>query len=234
MDLDAEVVGELLALAGVALAHADLDEALDEICRISARAVRNSDGASLTAFGVSGAVAAASSSEWARRLDELQYAEHEGPCIDAARTGTVFRVRDMQREPRWPSYMPRACAEGASSMVSIPLTVEAKTLGALNIYSRQVDAFGAEEVSLAGIIAGHASLATQVSATLAGHRTLAGQLRAAMASRATIEQAKGIVMAAVGCDPDTAFAHLTQQSQHENRKLREIADELVRRQNRSG
>lgn len=55
-------------------------------------------------------------------------------------------------------------------------------------------------------------------------------LRAAMASRATIEQAKGIVMGSVGCDADHAFQLLVQQSQHENRKLRDVAAELVARQ----
>jgi AmiR/NasT family two-component response regulator len=39
-------------------------------------------------------------------------------------------------------------------------------------------------------------------------------------------------MAATGCDADTAFKRLAQQSQHENRKVRDIADELVRQQKR--
>ena len=117
-------------------------------------------------------------------------------------------------------------------MVSIPMNVEAKTIGALNVYSREVDAFGPGDVSLAEILAGHAGLAMQVSAALHGQRSLANDLRVAMASRATIEQAKGIIMATTGCDADTAFRRLVQQSQHENRKLREIADELTRQQPR--
>jgi hypothetical protein len=48
-------------------------------------------------------------------------------------------------------------------------------------------------------------------------------------TRSTIEQAKGIVMAAMSCDPDTAFAVLVRQSQHENRKLALIAKDLVQR-----
>ena len=162
----------------------------------------------------------------------MQFVEHEGPCIDAARTGALFRVRDTASENRWPSYMPRAAEAGARSMVSIPMTVEAKTIGALNMYSRAPDSFGPEEVGLAEVIAGHASLAAHVSAALQEHRTLAAQLRDAMASRAAIEQAKGIIMASTGCGPDEAFDRLTQQSQHENRKLREIAEELVRRARR--
>jgi uncharacterized protein YwlG (UPF0340 family) len=48
-----------------------------------------------------------------------------------------------------------------------------------------------------------------------------------MASRAVIEQAKGIVIATKACDPAAAFALLVEQSQAENRKLREVAAELV-------
>ena len=230
-DPSAQPADELLALAGVAVAHDDLAAALQDICRIAARAVRGADGTSLTMFAASGPQAAAASSEWAEQLDELQYVEHEGPCLDCARTGLVFRVRDIGAEPRWPSYMPRAHERGARSMVSLPLTAEAKVMGALNVYSQQVDAFGAEEVSVAEIVAGHASLATQVAATLHGHRELAEQLRTAMASRAVIEQAKGVIMATSGCGPDTAFERLVQQSQHENRKLREVAAEIVARYN---
>lgn len=232
VDLPDDIADDLLALAGVALVHDDVRQALQGICQIGARAVRNADGATLITFSATGHEVVGASNDWAEQLDEMQYEEHEGPCIDAARTGLVFRVRDMDGEGRWPSYIPRARAVGAKSMVSIPMTVEAKTIGALNVYARTVDAFGAEEVSIAEIVAGHASLATQVATALQGHRDLAAQLRAAMASRAGIEQAKGIIMATVGCDADTAFERLVQQSQHENRKLREVAEELVQRSRR--
>jgi AmiR/NasT family two-component response regulator len=63
----------------------------------------------------------------------------------------------------------------------------------------------------------------------------AENMQQAMASRAVIEQAMGVVMARVGCDADAAFQLLVEQSQHENRKLRDVAAELVERavQNRS-
>ena len=48
-----------------------------------------------------------------------------------------------------------------------------------------------------------------------------------MASRATIEQAKGIIMAHKHCSPDEAFQVLVRASQRENRKLREIAELIV-------
>jgi AmiR/NasT family two-component response regulator len=52
-------------------------------------------------------------------------------------------------------------------------------------------------------------------------------LNRAMQSRATIEQAVGIVIASTGKPPDEAFRALVQMSQRTNRKLRDIAAELV-------
>jgi len=53
-----------------------------------------------------------------------------------------------------------------------------------------------------------------------------------MKSRAQIEQAKGIIMGAMGIDAEAAFEQLRMQSQHENVKLRDIAAEIVRRASR--
>ncbi len=50
-----------------------------------------------------------------------------------------------------------------------------------------------------------------------------------MASRATIEQAKGVLMARGGISPEQAFDILVRASQRENRKLRDVASDLVER-----
>lgn len=46
-------------------------------------------------------------------------------------------------------------------------------------------------------------------------------------ARAVIEQAKAILVATLGCDPDHAFRLLRDESQHRNVKLRDVAAELV-------
>jgi hypothetical protein len=57
-------------------------------------------------------------------------------------------------------------------------------------------------------------------------------LHQAMGHRAAIEQAKGVIMGAMGCGPEAAFAVLVKQSQDQNRKLWEIAVELAGAQER--
>jgi transcriptional regulator with GAF, ATPase, and Fis domain len=227
MTMSDEALRALTALTGVALAHADLEETLREICRIATRAVPNAEGASVTTFpqGRPGALA---SDDWAQTLDELQFEEHEGPCLDAYRTGNAFRIHELKAETRWPSYVPRALDQGARSIMSLPMAAEGSIIGALNLYSREPQAFDAEAASIGEIVSAHAGLASQVSAAFFGHRDLADQLAEAMQSRAVIEQAKGILMAVHRCDADEAFRHLVRMSQTSNRKLREVAEETVK------
>ena len=56
------------------------------------------------------------------------------------------------------------------------------------------------------------------------------QLRYALTSRATIEQAKGILMADHHCTPDEAFDLLVALSQDSNVPLRDVARALVYQQ----
>jgi AmiR/NasT family two-component response regulator len=49
------------------------------------------------------------------------------------------------------------------------------------------------------------------------------QLREGLTTRATIDQAKGMVMAELGCGPDEAFAALRRISSRTNVKIRDIA-----------
>lgn len=74
----------------------------------------------------------------------------------------------------------------------------------------------------------------QLTALGAAHGAEIDQLQAALASRDVIGQAKGILMAAMRCTADEAFALLVKQSQAQNRKLAEIAAELADRAYRAG
>jgi AmiR/NasT family two-component response regulator len=58
-------------------------------------------------------------------------------------------------------------------------------------------------------------------------RELARDMHQAMRSRATIDQAIGIMMCRGGISPQEAFQLLAHASQRQNRKLRDIAADIV-------
>ena len=162
-------------------------------------------------------------------IDQAQYDNDRGPCLDAARTKEIFEVQDTQDEGRWPEFAASANAHGVRSTLSVPVVVAADGLGALNFYGSEPSFFaGDDKRRMAILFAGQAAITSQYW-TAAQEAT---NLTAAMESRAAIEQAKGIIMATTRCTADEAFDLLRQQSQRENRKLRELAVEPVERQPR--
>lgn len=52
-------------------------------------------------------------------------------------------------------------------------------------------------------------------------------LRAALTSRAVIDQAKGVIMAVRRVDADHAFMLMVEQSQNQNIKVRDLAQQFV-------
>jgi len=161
------------------------------------------------------------SSELPRRVDELQTETGQGPCLDAVYEQQTVRVGDLRREERWPEFAHRAFSEtGAVSMLSIQLYVEGDNLGALNLYSREPDAFDDESEQVGLLFASHAAVA------FAGAQKV-DNLHQALETRDLIGQAKGILMERFHIDGAQAFRFLTRISSSSQRKLRDVADELV-------
>ena len=155
------------------------------------------------------------------QVDALQEETQQGPCLDAAYDHLTVRVADMASETRWPEFARRASQAGAASMLSIQLYVEGDNLGALNLYGRTPNAFDDESEQVGLLFASHAAVA------YAGVRKEA-QLAKAIDSRDLIGQAKGILMERYNISGERAFLVLTRLSQNSNRKLHDIAAELVR------
>jgi GAF domain-containing protein len=170
---------------------------------------------------------AAFSGSLAHQLDERQYEQGYGPCLDAAHAGEVVVIDDMATETRWPRFAPLAMKAGVRSSLSVGLPVQQHVIGALNVYSTAAFAFDNDAEELARTFAGYAAVALANASLFTSTADLAAQMQKAMESRAGIEQAKGIIMAQLHCDADTAFDVLTKRSQHANRKLRDVAADII-------
>lgn len=213
-------------LAGVArelLAEGTVQHTLDRIVDLAVRTIPGCDAAGITMLSKDDIRTPAATSELVRDADALQYETGEGPCVEAARQGgETYRIDDMSHEVhRWPRFAPRVQALGVTSMLSFQLFTNADTLGALNIYSKRIAAFGQDEEETGWLFASHAAVALS-SAQHAAH------LETAIETRTTIGEAVGILMERHGLTADVAFATLTKASQNHNIKLRELADRITR------
>jgi GAF domain-containing protein len=162
-------------------------------------------------------------------LDERQYERGHGPCLHAARTGELTEITDTRTDDRWPDYTPRAVEVGNLSSLSVPLVIDEdeQVSGALNLYARRSGAFDADARSAATRFGPYAAVAAGNLHAYRSARDSAENLRAALESRAVIDQAKGVLIERYKLTPDQAFQLLAQASMHANRKVRDIADDLV-------
>jgi GAF domain-containing protein len=214
-------------LGRVKLSETSLDDVLNRVAATAQQALPGAADVSITLVRQHGPYTAACTGDLALALDERQYENHRGPCLQAAAEHRTISVPDTASDKRWAGWAPRAAAAGAGSVLSVGLPLLDDVSGALNIYGRQPAAFDDRAVSLAQSFAAYAAVA--LANAYAYHHTsdLARQMQQAMDSRAVIEQAKGIIMAEQRCSADDAFAALTQISQNSNRKLRDVAAALV-------
>jgi GAF domain-containing protein len=224
--IPAATMDAIAELGSIVLAEHDLAEVLAQVALSAKRSVPGATDVSVTFLESGGPSTVASTGEFALKLDQVQYDERSGPCLDAASTTQVFRIDDMRTETRWPSYARHAVEIGAHSTLSIPVPVQERLTAALNIYSTEPNSFGDDSVEAATAFAAYAAVAI-ANAHYMNAATLAAQMQQAMQSRAVIEQAKGILMATHRCSADVAFGLLARMSQTSNRKLRDIATSLV-------
>ena len=216
-------------LLGLLVQSPDLDAFLTRLARLAAEAVTPAAGCGITIRRDGRPFSPAVSNDLAAQVDELQYVADEGPCLDALRSGTVIVVDDLTQEQRWNQYRPAATAHGVVSSLSLPLVVDGERLGALNLYSSTAAAFTGPIREQAEGFAGQAADALTVAMRHVRQAQLQEQLAQAMVSSSIIDQAIGILMAQQRCTATTAFDLLRQASQNRNRKLRDVAADLITR-----
>ena len=219
---DVNLLAEQLSeLARSLQSHRDAEEILDDVVRAAVRLIPGADEASISVVKDRRAVSSRlPTGELPLRLDGLQEETGQGPCLDAMYEQHTVRVSDMAHEQRWPRFAAGAAEAGAASMLGIQLWVEGDNLGALNLYSRRVNAFDDESEQVGLLFASHAAVA------FAGAQDM-NHMRTALATRDLIGQAKGILMERFKVTDDQAFRMLIKVSNDNNLALRSVAQHLA-------
>jgi GAF domain-containing protein len=217
-------------LGRLSLRELSMESLLQEVAGLSKMVMPGNPETSVLLLVKDQPTTVVSTGQLAVDLDERQYERGHGPCLHAARTGELTEIADTRTDGRWQDYTRHAAERGNLSSLSIPLTINAdeQVSGALNIYAREPDAFDADSRAAAIGFAPYAAIAVANMHAYESARNMADNLRLALESRALIDQAKGILMERHKLSADQAFQVLAQASMHSNRKLRDIADHLVR------
>jgi hypothetical protein len=170
----------------------------------------------------------ASSSERARHLELFQLHNEDGPCLDCFRDGTPVIVEDLaaQRQ-RWPLYVPVALDAGFASVHALPLRRSEERIGVLGLLGNDPGRLGESDLVAGQTMADLATIALLQQRDMQRALTTTEQLQTALASRIVIEQAKGILSARCGVGVDDSFQQLRIYARNHNRRLHDVAQDLV-------
>jgi hypothetical protein len=168
----------------------------------------------------------AASDDVAAHVDALEREVGEGPCVDAIQSEVYQLEPDISKATQWPRLAERVLAETpVRGVAGYRLLVEGTKAGALNVFSDASGQLTSNAADTGVVLASFASVALSASA----HRDRAESLQRGLSSNRVIGTAVGLLMAAHDISADAAFQTLRTASSHLNRKLADIAQELVDR-----
>ncbi|MEN3362211.1 MAG: hypothetical protein V7637_6193 [Mycobacteriales bacterium] len=224
-DSPAELAVQFAGVARALHAEPTTERTLARICQLAVSIVDGCDHAGITVVRRGRPETVAASDDVPGTVDALQYQTRQGPCLNAISEHRTFRSHDLAAETRWPLFARRAADRtGIRSMLAYRLFTDQDTLGALNLYAGVPKSFPDDVLPLGAVFAAHAAMAFAQARELEQIR----HLEHAMASNRTIGTAIGILMVRRHLGSDEAFELLRSTSQLSNRKLRDLAEYVVR------
>ncbi|GAB4058857.1 GAF domain-containing protein [Catellatospora paridis] len=207
---------------------------LAHICAAAVAGV-NVDGAGVTIMSSSTVRDVVHTSDRiAADLEEWQLTFGQGPCVDAFAGGGPVIALDL-RSPdsltRWPVFTPAALDSGARAVFALPLQIGAIRLGVLDLYRARPGPMSSYE--LADALAFADATAMMVIDDAAGLQPdtaeLAWQRDDPTAHQVQVHQATGMIVAQLGTSAEAAFARLRAYAYAHDRRLGDVARDVVER-----
>jgi len=219
----ADDIADVLAeIARSLVAEDDYDATLCKVTQLAVATIEGCDHAGITLVHGRRLETVAPTGDVPVEVDRIQYEVDEGPCLSSIRDYEMLKSDDLGNEERWPMFANRTAeTTGVLSMLSFRLFVESDTMGALNLYSKQVAAFSqGDSEHIGALFAAHAAVAMTTARETQN-------LKAALVTRNVIGQAQGILMATQNLTSAEAIETLKKTSQRLNVKLRSVASAVT-------
>jgi len=181
--------------------------------------------ASVTSSAADGKVTVAASSDLAVAVDQAQYVDDAGPCLEALAGGRPVTVPDIAATMVWPGFREVAAGLGLRASLSLPLfAAQGDPVAALNLYSRDPARMRSLSAAVQAVYEGGVSGGAELEA---GDDELIAGLTGAFVIRASIQQAVGVVMAITGTTPNEAYIALLAHAAEAGVTLTEMAGRLT-------
>jgi len=211
---------EEFAELALALHDVTIEETVDKVLGFTLKAIGCDFAGVIFVRGKHDIETAAATDPIVAKLDAMQMEVGEGPDVSVLADRLSVIVTDTRTETRWPTWARHVHECGIRSLLSVRMYTDDETMGTLNAYSREPNAFDVDDQAVAHVLARHAAVAL-------GSARKIENLWLAVDARKRIGQAQGILMERFDLTADQAFAVLLRYSQDNNVKLRVVADRLV-------
>ena len=212
------------ALAEIIYQGSESSQIYAAICVAATLVVNGCDHASLLVRRDSRYVTVGASDSIAQRIDDMERAAGEGPCVDAIEEETPQIETDLTTPNEWPNLAARLVAETpVRGAMGFRILVDKRKTGALNLFSDKPNVFDTESAGQAIVLASFASVA--INAVAQGEDV--STLRRGLLSNREIGKAVGMLMMLHGVDEQEAFNILRRYSQDLNIKLADVARTVI-------
>lgn len=213
------------AAALLSLTAATEERSLSQLTELAASQVDGCVAATVAVWRHGQLTAQASSHPEPSRLVDVQLTSGRGPLIEAIAGGATVSCPDTLTDDRWPEFAAAALRIGVRSC--IVLTYSGKAVVALSLLGTRPRSIDGDQLQLAELLVAYGGALVGAVAEYGDSRRLADQLRDAASSRAIVDQAKGILMHALGCSADDALERMRQVSQRANLRATEVAQRII-------
>jgi GAF domain-containing protein len=220
-------LSELLTkLAVTLLSETSLKADLERVCRITCQLMERCSGASVSMLVEGEPTTVAVTDRVTLQLDLVQYDGGDGPCITAL-GGEMVRIGYVAADERFPHFARGAADRRVNSVLSTPAIDHGQTVGSLNIYSHQRDAFDDRAHDTALIMAAEVAHALVRSTVLSTARTTRDRLQEQHDEDALVARAEGALMALQDCSNAQAGDLIRNAAHHNGERLRVTAERIL-------
>jgi ANTAR domain len=199
---------------------------LNQLVAQATQQVQACSGAAAALWRDGEPVALAASHPSLPELIDVQVRCGRGPSLDALGGEEPVCCLDTLEERRWPEYASEALRQGVRCSISLAYRSGAAAVS-LSLFGARPRTLGPDSVAAAERLVAFGGAVVGLASEYGEARRTAQQLRDAADSRAVVDQAKGVLMHALGCTADEALQRMRQVSQAANVKVTDIATRVI-------
>jgi GAF domain-containing protein len=173
----------------------------------------------------------------AQRIDEMQFAMGEGPCLASYATGQPQSIADLAHEGRWMNFCREARLLGVSAIYCFPVSIGSQPIGVLELHRRENGELSVDEHEAA--LGCAAAIGAVISSTYSrwserdvedgdiNGATLASLTQSDPFTRSEVHVAAGVIAQHLGVSLGEALIRMRAYAFGRNQRITDVAADVV-------